>query len=69
MVVRDLQSPGTALQLVRRSDEWGQRSRIRKNWPNAFPITSIHQFFELCAPDMPIRLRRMEAAFSAAEGF
>ena len=29
----------------------------------------IHQFHQLLAPDIPIRLRRVESAFSAAEGF
>ncbi len=48
----------------------GECSPIRRK--RAFDkatITSVHQLHQLLAPDIPIRLRRVEAAFSVTEGF
>lgn len=49
--------------------EWGQVSPIHSNLPNISALASIHQLHQLFTSDIPIRLRRMESAFSTAEGF
>ena len=60
---------GSALGAYIREIESVRRSRIHKNWPNILSTTSIHQLHQFLAPDISIRLRRVEAAFCAAEGY
>jgi hypothetical protein len=42
---------------------------IHENRPNIPVRVSIHQLHQLRLPEMPIRLQRLESAFSAVEGF
>jgi hypothetical protein len=48
--------------------EWGQCSSFHKKRPNIAARASFHQLHQVLAPDIPLRLRRVESAFSAAEG-